>query len=487
MPDTGALGYRKPRNFEADIAPFLELLRRARGLPSGETWMEKNRRLGTVGLPQPDSIIGPPLPKPTSPFVGPPVPEDLNFIGPPSPGSPLQGWDPEQIRRVMETIGRTTQRQPDQIDERIRREGDLERHLERGVAGVDSPMRPAGVTPDVEAMEAQGKQEALKDELRKKRAISQMTSGLAHFKAVTPGEILMGQDPRRSYENQGLAPRIQELEYQTSPEQDPSSELSRATRAMAEMAIGRGVVPEGASHAQIIQAMPFLRERAESERSGVEFQQRQSAISAQQAQVDERSRLNRESREKIARESRDFQVKRRGEDIQERALETVEKDEVVGQARKVIRSGNELRQALKAGSSTGDRAALNLWPRVLGDVGVLSNQDIQRHTYRIGLINQIKDRYNQGVIGELSADHRAEMLDLLDTLEGTARQTISGRVKGVAESRSKIYGVDQGELEGKLRSSFGLKRKVRIGGKLYEVSEEALERMRRDKVEFTEE
>lgn len=165
------------------------------------------------------------------------------------------------------------------------------------------------------------------------------------------------------------------------------------------------------------------------------------------------------------------------------------KDQNINRAIQTRDAGKKVEQLLLNASSTSDTALMTILPRFLGEVGALSDSDINRNMRRMGFVQNAQDVWSQKGAGALSPAHRKELLslvkDMRDTTEGIIEdymQIVSGQQGEVYKEKGypaeRIYSIMKAKFnEVPARAEVPGKVGITVEGQHYYVTQEQLDAM----------
>jgi hypothetical protein len=140
-----------------------------------------------------------------------------------------------------------------------------------------------------------------------------------------------------------------------------------------------------------------------------------------------------------------------------RVANSARKDQNINRAIQTRDAGKKVEQLLLNKSSTSDTALMTILPRFLGEVGALSDSDINRNMRRMGFVQNAQDIWSQKGAGELNPAHRAELLKLVRVMRETTEAIMDDYARTVAGQQGEIYkdsGYDQQRIYDIIKSKY---------------------------------
>lgn len=223
---------------------------------------------------------------------------------------------------------------------------------------------------------------------------------------------------------------------------DPNSELSKATRKMAEkfgLQLDASVPAEAAK-----ELMDDARQ----------YQQLQETVAARR----DVARENAAIRNMMFRERQDFKEMQNREQEAQRRVSNLEKtqsnynkDKLVGKFQEQLSSADDAEALLLSNNPIADEVSKGKIARLSGEVGVLTDQDIKRFAGSTATLSKAKQAFEQAKSGKLSDENRQLMLSLVRGLKQNADQHLQKRAMEYAKQSSKRLNIDENEAYEYLR------------------------------------
>jgi len=337
------------------------------GTPEGEAYLEqerfeKKRPLfdirGALGQFNVDTRRKAPAPE--KPPVGPPIPDEYNQAAEPIPTQEQETQETGQDDAIMMALRAELERKSQ--DERDLKSAELER------------------------------------DVRRKRGLKDMAEGLGNIQMTTVGQMMYGERPEK-FIAEDARRDVSEAEFAAAPENDPNSELSRATRSMMQ---GMGIpVDANMSYSQMMSMGPLMGSSAEA------AYERQTASG--DAIATERARILKDTTWK---------------DFEGRLLEASNM--------KTMMDVNPL----------GVRASVIALVKSSGESGRLSDQDIQRFKRRAGWEGYL-DEAHEFVFSDMTDAYKKQLRDLMEAIKKALKKNQATWLKQQARGFSNVPGNEQ--------------------------------------------
>jgi hypothetical protein len=129
------------------------------------------------------------------------------------------------------------------------------------------------------------------------------------------------------------------------------------------------------------------------------------------------------------------------------------KDAVVQKAATGLGAAQTAKELLSSGNVVAAEAAKTQIARMSGDVGALSNQDINRYGGSKALTDKIDQLWSSASSGKLTAENKALLMDIVATFERNNKRIMEERADYHAEQSSKILGRPKDEIRNLLMPS----------------------------------
>lgn len=217
---------------------------------------------------------------------------------------------------------------------------------------------------------------------------------------------------------------------------DPNSELSKSTRKMAEkfgLQLDSSVPAEAAK-----ELMDDARQ----------YQQLQETVAARR----DVARDNAAMRNMMFKERQDFREMQNREQEEQRkinnlakAQDNYNKDKMVGKFLEQLSAADDAEALLLSGNPIGDQASMTKMSRLSGEVGVLTDKDLERFSGSKAAGARIRQAVEMAKSGKLTEENRKLMLDLVKGMKSNADIHLQDRALEFAKQSSKRLNISEEE------------------------------------------